>query len=264
VDRQRAGTARALGFATLAALAKSTGLGVLAVVALDALRRARRDAGAIARVAAWTAAALGVVVALHYGRLVAETGSLRALFGGGDPADRAGSEMAAQPPGERRLAHYVSFPAATLVAPFKDAPGMAASVPGLLYATTWADGQGEFLPVQERRVVAAAAVSALLGLVPTALAAVGLLRMLRKRALRERAFVPLLFGALLAAAFLAQTWVVPRYSAVKASYLLAALLPASLALAIGLDTRRRRAPWRASLLAIALYSTFLTWWGWWR
>jgi hypothetical protein len=62
-----------------------------------------------------------------------------------------------------------------------------------------------------------------------------------------------------------QTWLVPRYSAVKASYLLSALLPAALALATGVAARdaRTRAVWRAALLAIAAYQCFLTWWGWW-
>jgi hypothetical protein len=59
--------------------------------------------------------------------------------------------------------------------------------------------------------------------------------------------------------------VVPRYTAVKASYLLSALLPAALALAVGVEgaSPRWRTLWRAALLAIAAYATFLTWYGWW-
>jgi hypothetical protein len=77
---------------------------------------------------------------------------------------------------------------------------------------------------------------------------------------------PLLFAALLFAAFIVQTWMVPRFSAVKASYLLSALLPASLALGVGVATARPRARVvvRGALLAIGGYATFLTWYGWWK
>jgi len=151
------------------------------------------------------------------------------------------------------------------LAPFKDAQGMVSSVPGLLYATVWADGQGEFLPVTVRSVVGAASIVALLGLVPTLVAGVGLVRILRRPALRGAMGAPLLFGALLFAALLAQTWWVPRFSAVKASYLLSALLPGALLLGIGVATARPRVrvALRCALLAIGAYATFLTWWGWW-
>jgi len=58
---------------------------------------------------------------------------------------------------------------------------------------------------------------------------------------------------------------VPRYSAVKASYLLSALLPVGLALGIGVATARpgARVALRCALLAIGGYATFLTWYGWW-
>ena len=46
-----------------------------------------------------------------------------------------------------------------------------------------------------------------------------------------------LFGVLLLGAFVLQTWLVPVYSAVKASYLLPALLPAALLLAAVLFTQ---------------------------
>ncbi len=67
--------------------------------------------------------------------------------------------------------------------------------------------------------------------------AIGLARILRRPPLRGAMGAPLLFAALLFAALLVQTWVVPRFSAVKASYLLSALLPASLALGVGVATR---------------------------
>jgi hypothetical protein len=252
--------------AALAGLAKSTGLGVVAVTALAYASRLRRDPTRAARTLLVTLGLALLLLAPHYGRLVLDRGSLVAVISGGALADEQGNEMEAQPPGERRLSDYLVVPPAALLAPAKEAPGMVRSVPGLLYASTWADGHGQFLPAQERPVLAAAAASALLGLLPTALFARGLVRVVRQR----RAFAPagpaFAFGALLLAAFLVQTWVVPRYSAVKASYLLPALLPAAIALAVGLSASAGtvRAILRAALLGIAAGMTALTWYGWWR
>jgi hypothetical protein len=238
--------------AALAALAKSTGLGVVGVVGLAYPWRLRR-AGAAAL--ASTVLVLGgiafVALAPHYGKLIWQGGSPLAVVSGGIAGAAAG-EMAQQPPGVRHVGDYFLFPSAAIFAPFKDAPSMTQSVPGLLYATVWADGQGEFLPVSERSVVAAASLGALLGLVPTVVAGIGLARILRR-------------SALLFAALLAQTWVVPRFSAVKASYLLSALLPATLALGVGVATSRSRtrAALRSVLLASAAFDTVLTWYGWW-
>jgi hypothetical protein len=254
-----------MGLAALAALTKSTGLGVVAVVGLAYLWRLRR-AGAAALTS--TALVLGaialVALAPHYGKLIWQGGSPLAVVSGG-VAGAAVGEMAQQPPGVRHVSDYLSLPVAMFFAPFKDAPAMVESVPGLLYATLWADGQGEFLPVADRNVVTAASVAALLGLVPTVVAAIGFARIRRRPAWRDAMGGPLLFGALLFAALLVQTWVVPRFSAVKASYLLSALLPATLALGAGVATTRPRvrAALRCVLLAIGAYATFLTWYGWW-
>jgi hypothetical protein len=75
----------------------------------------------------------------------------------------------------------------------------------------------------------------------------------------------MLFATLLVAALLAQTWVVPRYSAVKASYLLPALLPFALALAVGVGATRGmlRGFVRALLLLFSAFATGVTWYGWW-
>jgi hypothetical protein len=252
--------------AALAALSKSTGLVALGVVGLAYAWQWRRAGVTFAARALLAMCGVALLLlAPHYARLAIETGSLRGVISGGLFADAAGNEMSVQPPGERHVADYVSFPIAALVAPFRDAPGMLQSVPGPLYAGTWADAQGEYLPTQVRVVSNAAALAAVLGLVPTLLAIAGLVRILRRRELRAAAAAPLAFGALLLAAFLVQTWVVPRYTAVKASYLLSALLPAALALAVGVEdaSPRWRTLWRAALLAIAAYATFLTWYGWW-
>lgn len=260
----RHGTATAL-LATAAALSKSTGLGVLGVVALLYALRLWGARETWPRAAAIFVVLPLVLLAPHYGRLLAVTGRPLSIISGGVPSDLVGSEMAAQPPGERHLAHYVSLPIAAIAAPFREAPGMVESVPGMLYASTWADAHGQFLLVTSQAVVGAAGLAALLGLLPTGLAAAGVLRIARTPALRARCAGPLLYGALLFAVFLLQTWLVPRYSAVKASYLLSALLLPSLGLGAALAARGRfaRTALRAALLAIAAYTTFLTWWGWW-
>jgi len=262
---RRHGSVSAL-LAALAALSKSTGLVALGVVGLAYAWRLRRAGVSFAMRAMLAMGGVALVLLLpQYGRLAIETRSPLGVISGGQLADQAGNEMSVQPPGERHLADYVSFPVAALVAPYQDAPGMVQSVPGPLYAGTWADAQGAFLPTQVSVVRDAAAGAALLGLVPTLLAIAGLVRILRRSELRAVAATPLVFAALLFAAFLAQTWVVPRYTAVKASYLLSALLPAALALAVGVAeaSGRWRTLWRAALLATAAYMTFLTWYGWW-
>ena len=251
--------------AGLAALSKSTGLAALAAAVATLAWRARAI-GRPALRAALLAGAIGVLVsAPFYLWLVAETGSPRAVIGGGKPSDAAGSEMSAQLPGERHLSDYFLLPPAMLTAPVKDAPGMLRSVPGLLYASTWADGHGQFLPPRARGVLRAASASALGGLLPTGVGAVGLLALARRRRDYAWAAGPLAFAALLLAAFLVQTWVVPVYSAVKASYLLPALLPFSICLALGLARfgGRARTALRAALLATAAFDAGLTWYGWW-
>lgn len=251
--------------AALAALSKSTGLAVVPVVALGYFGAFRRNRRTAIRTALLCLGLPALLVAPHYGRLAVASGSLRAVIGGGAPSDAAGSEMAAQPPGERHLSDYLLVPSATFFAPFVEAPGMVRSVPGLLYATTWADGHGQFLPATSRGVVTAAALCALFGLVPTALMIAGAIRIARNRRAYAAAAAPMLFATLLVAALLAQTWVVPRYSAVKASYLLPALLPFALALAVGVGATRGmlRGFVRAFLLLFSAFATSVTWYGWW-
>jgi hypothetical protein len=251
--------------AALAALSKSTGLGVVPVVALAYFSACRRNQKSRMRALLLCLGLPALLVAPHYGRLVVASGSLRAVIGGGAPSDAAGSEMAAQPPGERHLSDYLLLPGATFFAPFKEAPEMVRSVPGLLYATAWADGQGQFLPATSRGVVTAAALCSLFGLVPTALMIAGAIRIARNRRAYAAAFGPMLFATLLILSLLAQTWVVPRYSAVKASYLLPALLPVALALAVGVGATRGmlRGFVRAFLLLFSAFATGVTWYGWW-
>ncbi len=267
VDPRRA-RRHALGTAVLgalAALSKSTGLGVVAVAGLIYAARLRADRR---RAAAAAAIAWGVpllVLAPYYARVVAVSGgSPMAVVSGAALSPEPRAEMIGQPPGERRLRDYFSLPASTFVAPVHRAPGLDRSVPGLLYASLWADGHGQFLPAGVPAVLRAQALLAVAGVLPTALAVLGVVRLARRRDRSTAA--PLLFGALLLAAFLRYTWLFPYYSAVKASYLLPALLAGALALAAGLAAAgpRGRALLRAALLAFAVAATAVTWQGWWR
>jgi hypothetical protein len=249
-----------------ALLTKSSALGAVGVAALTYAVSAR----AVPR-RAIAAATLALTVPLtlaspHYVRLL-RTGDapLLSLVSGGGLSAHVRAEMSSQPPGERHAADYVSLPITAVLAPHHAAPGLDRSIPGLLYATTWGDGQGQFLPASQPEVLTAAAAVAAGGLVPTFLGLLGAGRVLRAPHRFRAAAGPLLFGALLFLAWLRYTWVLPAYSAVKASYLLPATLPAALLLAFGIDARspRVRDAARAFCLLLALASSLLLWQGWW-
>jgi 4-amino-4-deoxy-L-arabinose transferase-like glycosyltransferase len=267
----RASMARhALGTGVLAGLAilsKSTGIVVLGAAVVTyalALRRDRRALGATLAVLVGSAALLS---APHYLRLmhITDTGPIGAISGGiGSPDARAAMQV--QPPGERRLSDYFSFPPSALVSPFYLEPRLLRSVPGLLYASTWADAHAQFLPPgADRRILRAETATAIGGLLPTALAVAGLFLCLRRPGERRTWLGPGILGAALLLGFAVQAWTVPRYSAVKASYLLPALLPACLALLAGLEGlgARTRTIVRIALLGLATACAGLTWYGWW-
>ncbi len=271
--RHALGTA---GLLALALLSKATGFLALAVaVATYALRHRQRPRRALA-----CALLVGIVpVALaapHYLRIAAAArGEPLAFVSGAGLSPDLALMMSRQPPGERSLGDYGYVPIAVLVAPNYQVSGLVRSVPGLFYASVWADAHDVFLgPVFSRallaqgpvssRVLEAQAVSAILGLLPSALVLVGAVRLVRRR--DPRNFAPLLFAALLLGSALRYTWILPQFSAVKASYLLPAALPACLALAAGLDCfgSRVRAVLRAILLALSLFGTALTCWACWH
>jgi hypothetical protein len=250
-----------------AALAKSTGLLALAAAAISAIVRLRAEPRRMLAALAALGVVGSAVVAPHYVRLLrAPDGSPLGVISGGVGSPDARAAMAAQPPGTRRLSHYLRVPSATLTAPFYLSPGMLESVPGLLYASTWADGHAQFLPPGvERAILRAETGIALAGLVPTALLLWGGVRILRRPRLHAEWLGPFVFAAALAAAFVIQTWTFPHYSAVKASYLLPAALPACYTLGIGLGALpgfwlRATRVW---LLGLAAGSTALTCYGWW-
>jgi len=263
-------TRHALGTGVLAGLAilsKSTGIVVLGAAVVAYAVALRRDRRALAAALAMLVASAALLSAPYYLRLmrVTGTGPIGAISGGvGSPDARAAMQQ--QPPGERRIADYFSFPPSALVAPFYLEPRLLHSVPGLLYASTWADAHAQFLPPgADPRILRAETATAIGGLLPTLLAAAGALLCLRRTERRRRWLGPGVLGAALLLGFAVQAWTVPRYSAVKASYLLPALLPGCLALQAGLEAlgATTRALARAALLALATAGAGLTWYGWW-
>jgi hypothetical protein len=275
----RGGVRHALGTAaclTLALLAKATGGLAVAVAAATYVLRQRREPRRALACALLVIAVPVALAAPHYLRIAAASrGDPLAFVSGAGLSPDLAFMMSRQPPGERSLGDYAYLPIATLVAPNYQVSGLVRSVPGLLYASVWADAHDVFLgPVFSRtllaqgpvspRVLHAQAASAILGLVPSALALAGVVRLVRRR--DARAFAPLLFAALLLGSALRYTWILPQFSAVKASYLLPAALPACLALQAGLDGLggRARAALRAVLLGLSLFGTVLTCWTCWH
>jgi tetratricopeptide (TPR) repeat protein len=137
-----------------------------------------------------------------------------------------------QPPGVRVWRDYVSVPLALFSNPDPRAPHLLGSVWGSVYLNAWADTLRESdevpTPAGERVTRRSASLMAVLGLVPSVLAVMGVglaasdLWRSRRRPIYATLF--LLAGASLAA-FAVFTWRVPLWSALKASYLLALSLP---------------------------------------
>ena len=138
---------------SLAALTKSTALVAIAASGLLYATRVRLDARRALVAAAWVVAIPTAVLAPHALRLLeAGGGSMLAVVSGAAVSRDAREEMAAQPPGLRRLADYGFVPLATWTEPVYSAPGLVRSVPGLLWASAWADGHAQFLPPSVPRV----------------------------------------------------------------------------------------------------------------
>jgi hypothetical protein len=250
----------------LAALTKSTALVAIAASGLLYATRVRVDPRRALFAALLVVAIPSAVLAPHALRLLeAGGGSMLAVVSGAAVSRDAREEMAAQPPGLRRLVDYVFVPASTWTQPVYSAPGLVRSVPGLLWASTWADGHAQFLPVQPR-VTSAAALTSMAGAIPALLVLLGIARVLRDRRAYAAAAGPFLFLALLFVSLLRYSWVIPAFSAVKASYLLSAVFPTTLLLAIGMERLdlRWRALARSAVLFASLGMTFVFWYGWWN
>ncbi len=248
----------------LAVLSKWTGAVVLLVAAAAYLARHRKIG--------WTALSSALVLTVVAGgmagpfllRIVAASDDWSLAFSSGAAfSPDLALLMERQPPGERHLADYVSMPMATFLAPIHEAPGMVESVPGLLWASTWADAHADFLRPVSTPLLRAAALASMAGLLPTALAILGGVALVRRRDTRFGA--PLAAGAILLLLLLRYSWMVPRYSALKASYLLSATLAAAILLAAGLSSLPPRwiGPMRVTLLVLSLGGTALTWYSWW-
>ncbi len=263
--RPASGAAAPALLAGLAALSKATGLLVVPVVALAQALRPGRPAQRIGALALACAIPLALV-GPFYASVALRTGvSPLAVVSGGALSPDAAEEMSHQPPGYRRLAHYTDVPATAVLHPTTRDPALLRSVTALLYASAWADPHGQFLPVSDATISRAGAPSALAGLVPTLLAISGIGAILLAPRRYAFALPGTLFLGVLLAAFVQYTWSVPTASAVKASYLLPAFLPAATALAVGTDrlipVARRIAQWLLLATAAVTTAAFsLAWW----
>lgn len=173
------------------------------------------------------------------------------------------SMMFDMPPGSRTLIDYLYVPLAAFgPAQASDAP-LLHSVWGSFWVSLWFDSHRHFLPLRAPGLGAAAHVLLVLGLVPAAAFAVGLLRGAR-RALEGSGPDRLLVGTtvLLLAGFVAFTWRNPWFVTVKASFLLGLSAPyavyASETLAGWMRAGRRRERTLAAVLALSCAASAVT------
>lgn len=265
-DRRLRSALPAALLCALAAGAKATGWVVTAVVALaEAARRRRSPQRALAAAALVMGVPLLALAPYYAVALHGANAAPISLVTGASLSPDAAAMMATQPPGTRALDDYLTFPLDALLSPSIDRPSLQLSVWGLLYASTWADGHGQFLPPGNPSVRRANEALALGGLLPTALAMLGAALVVVRRQATAWARLPLAFFVVLLAAFVRYTWVIPHCSAVKASYLLSALLPGSIFLALGLGALgpRFRTVARGALLVFSAASAGTFWLGAW-
>jgi 4-amino-4-deoxy-L-arabinose transferase-like glycosyltransferase len=140
---------------------------------------------------------------------------------------RAHHILYTMPPGERSLADYLRFPAATFTDPQLLHPDLLRSVWGSTYATVWFDGHRHFLPTSDTAVRRWGTALLLLALVPTAAFLAGTARGVR-RALRGRDSVDLpllLMVAATLAGYVLFTWRNPWFAVLKGTYLLGLAVP---------------------------------------
>ena len=158
------------------------------------------------------------------------------------------------PPGSRTLVDYAYLPLSAFGAAQASDPALLHSVWGSLWVSLWFDSHRHFLPLHAAGLEAAARVLLVLGLVPAAAFAVGLVRGAR-RALRAGSGPDrLLVGTtvLLLAGFVAFTWRNPWFTTVKASFLLGLSAPYAIYASETLAGWMRAGPWRGRTLGAAL------------
>jgi hypothetical protein len=164
------------------------------------------------------------------------------------------AEMLEMPPGSRTLVDYAYLPLAAFGAAQASDPPLLHSVWGGLWVSLWFDSHRHFLPLRAPGLEAAARALLVLGLVPGAAFAVGLVRGAR-RALRAGSGPDrLLVGTtvLLLAGFVAFTWRNPWFTTVKASFLLGLSAPYAIYASDTLAGWMRAGPWRRRTLGTAL------------
>ncbi len=259
-DPRRRGAALLAGlFSGLALATKFTGLYVAAACAVPFLRGDLDRAGR--RSLAVAALVLLVVAGPIYARHVVLTGSPVPLTRTREPLARAERSLTLR---ERRVSDYLRFPpSATLRPSIFQIPGRPAdsrnrnpamaSVWGLTHASIWYDPFATRLPLRfHRDGVVAGPLLALLGLVPTGVALVGLLGATR-RLIRTRGRAPDAPLAVMALSALAMyvlfTWRAPALSSVKGSYLFPVAPAAGVLFVRALGSFPKRA--RAAILVLS-------------
>ena len=251
-----AGAGLAIG---LALLTKVSALLVLGAIGLALLWRAiiERTGHERSSVTARGIAVAGVALLISspfFARNLVEYGSLSRL--GTNFPETARIERS-QPPGSRSWVDFIYVPVGLFENARPDQEPLVHSVWGSAYVQTWADVRPGWNVVwQQGPIQQGRRTLLLLGLAPTLLVlagsvlAVGDVRRGRRRAV----YIPLLsMAALSLAAYVWFALTVPRFSALKATYLLGLTLPyaAFLTRAVeGLATRRRAWPLLASLLVV--------------
>lgn len=227
-------------FGAAALLTKFSGLlPLVAVCGVTLVRALGRPPRALARAGLRIAVISGVATLLclpYYARNVAEYGTPFQLHRDFEPGR---SLEATQPPGERSWRDLIRFPLHAFLDPDPEAEPLLHSIPGSVYVNAWYDTRPEVEPSLGPELVIS-------GLVPTALALLGLLACAR-RALRTRdapdlamaLLAPIVCGALVVMAYR-----IPTFAVLKASYLLPGSLAWGYCVASGveaLSSRRRLA-----------------------
>jgi tetratricopeptide (TPR) repeat protein len=251
--RERPSLAGALIVGVLAGLAlltKFSGLLPLAVVCAALLLRTRlRGQWREARGPAAARALLSLCVALalaapYYLRNVREFGTPMQLS---RDYELVAQVERAQPPGRRGALDYLRLSPAAIADPNPLAPHLLRSVWGSTYLNVWADTYRESDVARaleaERVRRRSTSLMALLGLLPTGLAGIGVLCGARDVVRGRRRPVHLTMGLLAlatVAAFVVFTWRVPIWSSLKASYLMGLSLPFAVFLARGCEALAAR------------------------
>jgi hypothetical protein len=243
------GDAAAGGLVGLALLTHFGGLisGLAICAALFARAALAEQRGpALRRAAARAAVVAGAALILatpYYARNIAAFGNPFEMSRNHPLVARVESD---QPPGARSWRDYVQVSPQLFDDPDPRAPHMLHSIWGTLYAGIWADIFRESDVERALQVPRGSGLMAGIGLVPTAIAALGAWLALAdvRRGRRRAVYLVLLLQALASlVAFALFAWRVPTWSALKSSYLLGLSLAWGACLARGVEGLASRAGW---------------------